>query len=118
VRVISKSPSREFWNSRTNDSELAKRDLSTRHKLAEKADWNNFGDLKQSFGSADRVGNCVVFDAGKNRYRIVARMKYKQGKLFVLAVMDHAEHDKQKWVDDCGCRRPAPKRQSTHKKTR
>jgi mRNA interferase HigB len=68
--------------------------------------------------SADQVGNCVVFDAGNNRYRIIARIKYKQGKLFVLDVMDHAEYDKQKWVDDCGCRRPAPKRQSTHKKTR
>lgn len=31
---------------------------------------------KQTFGSADQVGNCVVFDVGSNRYRLIGRVLY------------------------------------------
>jgi mRNA interferase HigB len=110
LRVISIGKLRDFWESRKKDSEVAERDLMSWYKPAKQADWHHFGGLKQTFGSADQVGNCVVFDAGNNRYRIIARINYRQGKLFVLEVMDHQEYDKRRWIDDCGCRRPPPKR--------
>ena len=65
--VIAKSHLRRFWESRKDDSEIARRDLLTWFKMAEIADWAHFGALKQTFGSADQVGNCVVFDVGNNR---------------------------------------------------
>jgi len=56
MRVIAKSRLREFWEFRKSDSKIAERDLSAWYKLAMSAEWGNFADLKQTFGSADLVG--------------------------------------------------------------
>lgn len=115
MRVISKRRLREFWESRKHDSETAERDLSVWHHLAKAAEWANFAALKQTFGSADQVGNCVVFDVGNNRFRLIGRVNYAKGILYVLRVMDHAEYDKKRWVEDCGCHKPPPRRPTTAK---
>lgn len=110
MRVISNKRLREFWESRKTDSAIAQRDLAAWYKLARAAEWSNFAALKQTFGSADQVGNCVVFDPGNNRFRLIGRINYAAGILYILKVMDHAEYDKGQWVDECGCRNPPPKR--------
>src|SRR5207248_3390241 len=110
MRIISRRRLREFWQSRKHAADVAERDLLTWWKLAKNADWANFGALKQTFGSADHVGNCVVFDVGNNRFRLIGRINYAKGIIYVLRVMDHAEYDKRRWVDDCGCHKPPPKR--------
>ena len=111
MRVISNRRLREFWESRGADSLSAARDLSGWRKLTENADWQNFAALWQTFQSADLVGNCVVFDVGNNRYRLIGRVNYAKGIVYVLKVMDHAQYDKGRWIDDCGCHEPPPKRQ-------
>jgi mRNA interferase HigB len=113
VRVISKRRLREFWESRKHDAEVAARDLSAWYKVAKAAVWANFGSLRQTFGSADQVGNCAVFDVGNNRFRLIGRVRYEKGIVYILRVMDHAEYDKKRWVDDCGCHKPPPKRPAT-----
>jgi mRNA interferase HigB len=117
VWVIAKSHVRRFWESRKDDSEVAQRDLLTWFKTAESADWPNFGALKQTFGSADQVGNCVIFDIGNNRFRLIGRVFYAARKLYVLKVMDHLEYDKGRWIDDCGCLEPPPVRPPRAKKS-
>ncbi len=116
MRIISRRRLRQFWESRKHDSEIAERDLSVWYKLARKADWANFAQLKQTFGSADSVGNCVVFDVGNNRFRLIGRVNYAKGIVYVLRVMDHPEYDKQQWLDDCGCHKPPPKKSTAAKK--
>lgn len=115
MRVISIARLREFWESRKGDQEIASRDLTVWHRLARHAEWANFAALKQTFPSADQVGNCVVFDVGNNRYRVIGRVRYARGKgrgrLFVLSVMDHAEYDRGRWKEACGCYTPPPKRE-------
>lgn len=108
--IIAKSHLRRFWESRKDDSEVAEKDLNTWYKLARAAEWANFGALRQTFASADQVGNCVVFDVGNNRYRLIGRIFYASSKLFILKVMDHREYDKNRWPDDCGCHEPPPKK--------
>jgi mRNA interferase HigB len=110
VWVIAKSHLRRFWESRKDDSAIAQRDLLTWFKMAESADWAHFGALRQTFGSADQVGNCVVFDVGNNRFRLIGRVFYATGKLYILDVMDHRQYDKGHWIEDCGCHEPPPKR--------
>ena len=110
MRVISRRRLRQFWESRKHDAAIAERDLSAWYKLAKSAAWAHFGELRQTFGSADQVGNCVVFDVGNNRFRLIGRVNYARGILYVLRMMDHAEYDKQRWVDDCGCHKPPPKK--------
>ena len=115
MHVISRKALVEFWKSRQADSKIAENDLSTWFKIASKADWPNFAALKQTFGSADKVGYCVVFDVGNNRYRLIGIVKHKsngKGVLYVKKVMDHAEYDKKSWIHECGCSRP-PKKKTT-----
>lgn len=109
MRIISKRRLVEFWESREHDPEIAERDLSRWHAIADDAEWANFGALRQTFGSADQVGNCVVFDVGNNRFRLIGRINYARGIVYVLKVMDHSEYDKGAWVEDCGCHQPPPK---------
>lgn len=111
MRVISKARLRQFWQTRKADSGIAERDLSAWYKLARHAEWANFGNLRQTFGSADRVGNCVVFDVGNNRFRLIGRVNYANGIIYVLKVMDHAEYDRGRWAADCGCHEPPPRRE-------
>ena len=110
MHVISRSRLRSFWETWRNRAD-AERALSAWYKIASKVEWANFAGLKQTFGSADQVGNCVVFDIGNNRYRLIGRVFYPH-KLYVLRVMDHEEYDRVPWASQCGCHSPPPKRRT------
>ncbi len=116
--IISKKRLREFWETRKHDSEAVKRDLSAWYKIAKSAAWRNFAQLKQTFGTADQVGDCVVFDVGNNRFRLIGRVRYRNGILYVLRVMDHAEYDKQRWIEDWGCYKSPPKKPAPSRRKR
>ena len=108
MRIISRKRLVDFWESRASDSEVAERDLSAWYKIAKGAEWPQFAAVKQTFGSADRVGNCIVFDVGNNRFRLIARLSKDAHTLYILKVMDHQEYDRNRWPDECGCHRPPP----------
>ncbi len=72
--------------------------------------WQTWADVKTEFGSASLVGNCVVFNIGGNKYRLVTRILYPSQKVFVLKIMTHAEYDRDQWKADCGCYQPPPSR--------
>jgi len=65
--------------------------------------------VRAVFGSASLVGNCVVFNIGGNKYRLVARVLYPSQKVFVLRVMTHEEYDDGAWQEHCGCFAPPPR---------
>ena len=117
MRILSRRKLREFWESRTNDAERAERTLSAWWKIASHVEWSNWGELKKTFGSADRIGNCVVFDVGNNDFRLIARVNFRNTIIYILKVMDHKEYlrkdprnrGKSKWEDECGCHQPPPK---------
>lgn len=110
MRVIAKSRLRSFWESHKDRAD-AMRALSAWYKIASHAEWTNFASLRQTFASADQVGNCTVFDVGNNRYRLIGRVIYPH-RIYVLRVMDHREYDRASWIDQCGCHTPRPRRQT------
>jgi mRNA interferase HigB len=62
------------------------------------ADWDKPEDIRQTFGSADLLGNgCerVVFNVGGNNYRLIAKYYFgeKRVHLYVLWIGTHAEYD-------------------------
>ena len=59
--------------------------------------FGNFQELKESFSSADRVGELTVFNIGGNKYRLVAHMLYERKRVYVRAIMKHSEYDLGKW---------------------
>ncbi len=106
--VTSKSRLRQFWESRKSDRLVAEACLTAWYRSAKEASASNWGELKEAFPGADRVGNCTVFDVCNNRYRLIARVCFPSYRIFVLKVMDHKEYDKQSWVEDCDCHTPPP----------
>jgi mRNA interferase HigB len=103
MRIISKARLRAFWESPDcRDAEGPLRAWHT-HVSNKSVAWQDWGDVKADFGTASLVGNCVVFNVGGNKYRLVTRILYPSQKLFILKLMTHAEYDLDKWKEDCGC---------------
>ena len=103
MRIISKSRLREFWEIPGHkDSEGPLRAWHT-HVGHKSVAWHAWSDVKSEFGCASLVGNCVVFNIGGNKYRLVTRILYQSQKVFILKCMTHAEYDEDRWKADCGC---------------
>jgi mRNA interferase HigB len=115
MRVISKARLKQFWEVPGHeDSEGPLRACHT-HVSNRTVAWQSWGDVKAEFGTASSVGNCVVFNIGGNKYRLVTRILYSSQKVFVLKVMTHEEYDEDKWKEDCGCFSPPPMKRPTRK---
>lgn len=61
--------------------------------------WHQPNDIKQTFNSADLLGNGsnrVVFDISGNNYRMICKYVFgeKQVHLFICWIGTHAEYDK------------------------
>jgi mRNA interferase HigB len=109
VRIISKARLKNFWEGPgRQDAEGPLRAWYT-HVGAKAVAWHCWGDVKREFATASLVGNCVVFNVGGNKYRLIARITYASQKVFVLRVMAHKEYDDGRWKEDCGCFDPPPK---------
>jgi mRNA interferase HigB len=108
VRIIAKRMLREFWVGRSHDSDQANRYFKAWRTRARRVDWADFGELRETFGSADQVGSCVVFDVGNNCYRLICRVNFETGMVFTLKAMGHTEYDLGRWVVECNCRGPRP----------
>lgn len=110
MRVISRARLRQFWESPGHkDSEGPLRAWFT-HVSDKSVAWQSWSDVKSDFASASLVGNCVVFNIGGNKYRLVVRILFPSQKVFVLKAMTHKEYDANTWKDECGCYAPPPKR--------
>lgn len=103
MRVISKSRLREFWvlpghgeaegPLRAWFTQVANRTVC----------WHSWSDVKAYYPSASLVGDCVVFNIGGNKFRLIVRIRYATQKVFVLKVMTHREYDEDRWKKECGC---------------
>ena len=65
--------------------------------LVEKGHFTSFADLKTTFGSVDKVGECFVFNIGGNKYRLIAAIAFTPQLLWVKAILTHTEYDKGDW---------------------
>jgi mRNA interferase HigB len=103
VRVISKARLRLFWTQPGHaDAEGPLRAWFT-HVNSKTVSWRSWADVKVDFATASLVGNCVVYNIGGNKYRLIVRHLYRSQKVFVLKVMTHREYDNDKWKTECGC---------------
>jgi len=57
----------------------------------------DFNDLRATFASADYVDGLTVFNIGGNKYRLIAAIHYNRHKVFIRAVLTHAEYDRGEW---------------------
>ena len=78
------------------------------HVSMKTTDWRSFADVRRDYRTADKVGNCFVFDIGGNDYRLVVRILGMY--VYILKFMTHSEYNKDTWKSECGCDRPRPKK--------
>ncbi len=65
------------------------------YDIVTEVDWASFSDVKNTFNSADYVGNeRVVFNIKGNRYRLVAAVIYSIRTVYIKFIGTHAEYDK------------------------
>ena len=74
----------------------AKTALARWYSLAKHNDFSNFAELRARFSSADQVGKLTVFNIGGNRVRLIAAIHYNRKKIYIRAVLTHAEYDEAK----------------------
>ena len=81
---------RTFWE-RHRAAEQA---LKTWVAVTKAAKWSDPAAVKRTFNSADILKNGrVVYDIGGNKFRLVARLDYQCGLLFVRFIGTHKEYD-------------------------
>ncbi len=103
----------QFWESPgCNDSEGPLRAWFT-HVSNKSVAWQNWGEVRLSFGNADLFGNCVVFNICENKYRLITRILYSSQKVFVLRVLTLAVYDQNKRKVQCGCFQAPPSKKAT-----
>ncbi len=96
MHVISIKKLKQFWQIHPT----AEGSLRYWYKTTTQHEWQCFNDVCQTFPSADRVKNFVVFNIGGNNFRLIAYIDYERSKVFVRDVLTHAEYDKGKWKND------------------
>lgn len=75
----------------------AKTAIEEWHTKTKKAEWNNIADVKNTFRTADAVGNQrYVFNIKGNDFRLIAIIQFTPKRVFIRFVGTHAEYDKIK----------------------
>lgn len=91
MRVVSKKKIVVFYTKHA-DSKIA---LEEWYAKVMKSSWKNLNELKQTFNSADYVGNNrVVFNIKGNDYRLIAIIIYVSQKVYIRWIGTHAEYDR------------------------
>lgn len=92
MRIVSHRIIKDFYE--TPGREDAQVALERWYEIAEKAEWNNYSDMKTDFGSVDSVGNQhYVFNIRGNKYRLVVVVKFVMGYIFIRFVGTHEDYN-------------------------
>jgi mRNA interferase HigB len=92
VHVITRKRLREF----AAQHAAAGSALDTWFKVADKATWKTFADVRQTYRSADVVGGYIVFNV-KDDIRLITTIDFTWGKVFIKHVLTHAEYERGRW---------------------
>ena len=69
------------------------------YSVVKRHHFTSFANLRAHFPSADQVGKLTVFNIGGNKVRLIAAIHYNRRKLYIRAVLTHAEYDQEKWKE-------------------
>jgi mRNA interferase HigB len=91
MHVISRRTLITFWKAHAD----VEGSLRAWYAEAKSAIWKTPDDIKQRYRSADFLAsNRDVFNIKGNDYRLVVKIHYNTGRLYIRFVGTHAEYDK------------------------
>jgi mRNA interferase HigB len=67
------------------------------YQVARHTSWTNLLDVRREFPTADQVGAVIVFNISHNRYRLITRVEFSKQLMFVKALLNHKEYDREDW---------------------
>lgn len=68
-------------------------------QLMRKNNYSDLAALREAFPHADRVGKLTVFNIGGNKARLISAIHYNRRKVYIRAVLTHAEYDEGRWKE-------------------
>ena len=90
MRVIAKRTLREYWEKHPE----CEQPLLSWYKVTFKAQWKNFNELKQQFGTCKVVGNDrIVFKIKGNQYRLIVKKSCDNQLVWIRFIGTHEEYD-------------------------
>ena len=91
MRIIALKTLRQFWNRYPQ----AQQPLQTWYADAKKATWNTPSDIKSVYRNASILADHrVAFDVKGNDFRLVVKINYQYGIVYIRFVGTHAEYDR------------------------
>ncbi len=92
MRIIARKALRRFWERpEYSDSEQP---LRAWFREASRAEWNHPADIRAAYRTASFVGNDrVVFNIGGNKYRLIVRVNYAYGIIYIRFIGTHRQYD-------------------------
>lgn len=86
----------ELLDAFTAKHAVARKPISAWRDTVTRAAWHTPQDIKNTFRSADFLaGDRVIFNIKGNHFRIVVRVRYRAGRVYITWVGTHAEYSKQ-----------------------
>jgi mRNA interferase HigB len=67
------------------------------YRIVKRTNFNSFNELRQTFPSADTVGNLMVFNIGGNKARLIAAIHYNIHRIYIRHILTHKECDRGSW---------------------
>jgi len=90
MRVISKRTLQDFWDMHSD----AMNPLAGWYAESIKASWQSPQDIKSQYKTASFLrDNRVVFNIGGNKYRLIVKINYPYGVVYIRFVGTHAQYD-------------------------
>ncbi|MCD6585790.1 MAG: type II toxin-antitoxin system HigB family toxin [Desulfobacteraceae bacterium] len=71
--------------------------LESWYRIVKRTDFNSLNELRQTFPSADIVGNLTVFNIGGNKARLIAAIHYNTHRIYIRYILAHKEYDRGSW---------------------
>jgi mRNA interferase HigB len=99
VHAISRRTLREYWVQHA----AVQAQLDGWYKISSKAEWKSFIDIKAVFPHTDLVDTCTVFNIKGNDYRLIVKINFAKGTVYIKGVYTHAEYSKNRWINECNC---------------
>ena len=71
--------------------------LESWYRIVKRTDFNSFIELRQTFPSADNVGNLTVFNIGGNKARLIAAIHHNIHRIYIRHILTQEEYDRGSW---------------------
>lgn len=91
MRIIARGALRKYWDTHPETEEP----LKAWYADVKNSSWKKPTDLRNTYATVSPLkDNRAVFDIKGNQYRIVVRINYAKGLVFIRFIGTHAEYDK------------------------